>query len=100
MFKPTVLKGSTCRAFILNGMLYQLKYREKENYFLYLLDPWDSSSYRGMCTQDNVAEFAGTTDSIVAAAEEQQSQSLLSETDWPEMTNSINILIQKRGKII
>lgn len=40
-----------------------------------------------MCIQDNVAEFAGTTDSTVVAAEEQQNQSLLSETDWPRMTH-------------
>lgn len=50
-----------------------------------------------MCIQDNVAEFAGTTDStavvaaagVVAAAvaEWQQSLSLLAETDRPEMTH-------------
>lgn len=54
---------------------------------LYLLDPWDSSNYRGMCIQDNAADFAGTMDSTVAAAEEPQSLSLLSETDWPRQTS-------------
>lgn len=51
-----------------------------------LLGPLGSSSYKGMCIQDNAAEFAGTTDSTAAAAAEwQQSQSLLAETDQPEM---------------
>lgn len=40
-----------------------------------------------MCSPDNVAEFAGTMDSIAVA--EQQSQSLSSETDWPRMTKSL-----------
>lgn len=56
---------------------------------LYLLDSWDSNSYKDMCIQGNVAEFVGTMDSTAAAAaaEEQQIQSLLSETDWPGMTH-------------
>lgn len=49
---------------------------------LYLLDPWDSSNYKGMHIQDNAAESAGTMDSTVAA-EEQRSLSPMSETDWP-----------------
>lgn len=89
------VKGSACPCIL----LIVFTTIEKRNYFLYLLDPWDSSNYRGMCTQDNVAEFAGTMDSIVAAAEEQQSQSLVSETDWPEMTlQRLNILNLKKGK--
>lgn len=40
-----------------------------------------------MCSPDNVAEFAGTTDSTAVA--EQQSRSLSSETDWPRMTQSL-----------
>lgn len=60
---------------------------------LYLLDPWDSSNYKGMHIQDNAAESAGTMDSTVAAAaaEEQQSLSPMSETDRPRQTR-----IQKR----
>lgn len=54
------------------------------------MDPLGSSSYRGMCNQDTAADFAGTTDSIaaaVAAAEWQQSQSLLAETDQPLLSS-------------
>lgn len=40
-----------------------------------------------MHSPDNVAEFAGTTDST--AVVEQQSQSLSSETDRPRMTESL-----------
>lgn len=60
---------------------------------LYLLDPWDSSNYKGMHIQDNAAESAGTMDSTVAAAaaEEQQSLSPMFETDRPRQTS-----IQKR----
>lgn len=37
-----------------------------------------------MSSPDNVAGFAGTTDSTAVA--EQQSQSQLSEIEWPKMT--------------
>lgn len=55
------------------------------------MEPRGSSNYRGMCIQDNAAEFAGTMDSTAAAAaevaaavsERQLSQSLLAETDRP-----------------
>lgn len=42
----------------------------------------------GMCIRDTAAGFAGTMDSTAAvAAAWQQSQSLLVETDQPEMTH-------------
>ena len=61
---------------------------------LYLLDSWDSNSYRDMYIQGNAAEFAGTMDSTAAAAaEEQQIQSLMSETDWPGKTHTYKVFI-------
>lgn len=54
---------------------------------LYSQVPFGSSSCRGMCIQDNAAEFAGTMDST-AAAEEQQSHQLLPETGLPKITNT------------
>lgn len=53
-------------------------------FVLYLQEPWDNNSCRGMCNPDNVAELAGTMDSTGVAA--QQNPSLLSETDWPGVT--------------
>lgn len=50
------------------------------------MDPWGSSSYRGMCIQDSAAEFAGTMDSTAAAvvaAAWLQSQILLAEIVQP-----------------
>lgn len=44
-----------------------------------------------MHIQDIAAEFAGTMDST-AAAVEQPSQWLLSETYWPKVTNKNNVL--------
>lgn len=53
-------------------------------FVLYLQEPWDNNSCRGMCNPDNVAELVGTMDSTGVAA--QQNLSLLSETDWPGVT--------------
>lgn len=50
-------------------------------FVLYLQQPWDNNSCRGMCNPDNAAELAGTMDSTGVAG--QQNLSLLSETDWP-----------------
>ena len=58
-----------------------------------------------MCIQDNAAEFAGTMDSTaVAAVAWQQSQSLLAETDQPEMTHMhtqpFNLIQNKRNHLV